>query len=145
MVRNIFLLFVLCFLLFPAACKKENTHAENMISGLQNLPGIWELRSAKGGYAPGFGGDFTAGNGTKWSFTDSTYKRYSKGNFYDSGIYKLSSGINPATSTTMNAMLLNSDTILPFYFHIANDTLTLYVGVIEADGIMDKYVRIENP
>jgi len=47
------------------------------------------LQSAYGGYAPGYGGDFTAGNGTLWEFTESTYLRYNKGNFYDSGTHML--------------------------------------------------------
>lgn len=146
MLRSIILSRVLYALLWRVACTKENTVTENKIHRLQLLPGAWKLRSAAGGFRlPGFAGDFPAGNGTLRIFTDSTYQRFSKGNFYDSGIYKLTSGINPATSSAIDDMLLNRDTTLPFYFHIADDTLTIYVGVIEANGIIDKYVRIKNP
>lgn len=145
MLRNIILFTVLCFLLFPVSCTKENAVKENKIHGQQTLPGTWELRSAYGGYSPGFGGDFAAGNGTLWIFTDSNFERISKGNLYDSGRYHISSGINPATGTNMDMLTLDVDFGPSFYFNIANDTLTLYLGIVAADGTIDKYVRIKNP
>ena len=116
---------------------------DNAVHGPQTLPGEWELRSVAGGLGPTGGSDYAVGNGYRWKFSDSNYWYYAKHIPTDSGTYKLSSGINPQTSQQTDAMLFNGTTY-PLYFTIANDTLTIYRGVVAADGTIEKYIRIAN-
>ncbi len=127
-------------------CKKDISTTNNKVPGLQTLPGVWELRYLYGGSTGLAGPDKTKpGNGYIKHFADTAYWFTSKGKVWDSGAYKLTKGVNPETNAVSDAMLLNNDTLLPRYFHIANDTLTIYTGIVFADGSIEKYVRIANP
>src|SRR3954469_12718643 len=101
------------------SCKKDGTHANNKAHGLQTLPGAWELRYMYGGGTGLAGPDKTKpGNGFIKRFTDNAYWFASENKVWDSGTYKLTTGINPETNTETEAMILNGDTLLPRYFDI---------------------------
>jgi len=143
MLRKTSLLIFTLFML-TLGCKKTNSVPDNSVHGERALPGVWELRSVYGGNSVAGGGNYLPGNGYKWKFTGTAYWLYVNNTVADSGLYKLSSGVNPQTSLETNAMILN-DTPFSLYYEIANDTLTIYRGVVAADGTIEKYVRIENP
>jgi hypothetical protein len=127
------------------SCDKDSTKANNKVHGLQTLPGAWELRSWYGGNGPAGGGSLAPGNGDIKRFTDSLYWFASNGRVWDSGSYKLTTGINPDTRKEMDALLVKGDTSFPTFFHIADDTLTIYNGSVAWDGTVLKYVRIATP
>lgn len=141
--KNLFCL-VIAALFVTQGCKKTSADInDNAVHGPQTLPGEWELRSLTGGLGPTGGSDYQPGNGNKWKLSDSTYWLYTNNIATDSGAYKISSDINPQTTLETSALLLNG-TVYPLYFSIANDSLTIYRGVVAADGTIEKYVRIKN-
>ncbi len=127
------------------SCNKESIEAHDAVAGLQTLPGVWELRSVYGGNNVSIIGDYEPGNGHIDRFTDDRYWFANPGSPTDSGSYRISSGINPATDTTSEVMIYNGDISWFRYFSIAGDTLTIYNGEVAYDGTIDKYVRIANP
>jgi len=128
------------------SCKKDGTQAKNKVHGLQTLPGAWELRYMYGGGTGLAVPEKTrSGNGYIKRFTDSVYWFANEDKVWDSGTYKLTTGINPETNVETDAMILHGDTLLPRYFQIADDTLTIYTGIVAADGTIEKYVRIYTP
>ena len=125
------------------ACKGSKATDENTTYS-DSLNGAWELRTVIGGFrAPGPDPVYAAGNGNIWAFTDSTYKQYDKGNLVDSGVFSIVRDTCPATNTLMEAFVPGNDHIKMFY-EISMDTLTMYVGIIAADGYIAKYVRIDD-
>lgn len=122
------------------SCKKDDDQKQN-----GPLTGTWELRSVYGGYSATGGGNFEPGNGSIWQFSDNNYWYYSEGVTIDSGSYKQTSGINPQTNINTNALVFKNDTGWNVYYQITGDTLTLYSGVVAADGTVSKYVRVDTP
>lgn len=139
------LAIVFICILLGISCSKDVAKTNNVVAGLQTLPGNWELRSFFGGTTAAMAGNYKPGNGRTAQFTNDEFWFAYPGYETYTGNYTLSSGINPETNTEMNAMILNKDSLLPRYFTIADDTLTLYTGVVAGDGTIEKFVRIANP
>ena len=49
-----------------------------------------------------------------------------------------------ATGRYMDAFILNNNNSAELFFEISNNTLTLYRGIIAADGTIETYERIGN-
>jgi hypothetical protein len=108
-----------------------------------SIQNSWELRFLVGGYGlPNRNPNFAAGNGIIWKFMDSTYERYNKGVMYQTGKYTLTKDSSHATGRLMDALIFDKNAYPKLHFEIVKDTLTIYMGVISADGTVEKYVAI---
>ncbi len=105
-----------------------------------SITGSWELRIVYGGFmnTPG-GTTYPPGNGYLLKFTDVHYESYAAGVLADSGSYSKTRDLSMATGRVMDAIVLKNS--LKVFYEIKRDTLTLYVGVIAADGAIEKFVR----
>ena len=138
-----FILLILCILVI-LGCNRSKTSDEKKIYS-DSLQGAWELRELRGGMIAGLSPYYSPGNGNVWSFSDSTFKHYAEGKLVDSGTYTLTRDTCPATLTEMDAFVLSNSYGYEIFFEISKDTLTLYTGVIAADGTIAKYIRINSP
>lgn len=127
---------LLIFLFVFAGCKKDNS-----LRLKSQLAGLWELRYLFGFQDPGTGSSFAPGNGTTWKFTGSEFERFTSGQLAGSGTYTLIKEEALTSELPADAFILNQDAYQKFHFEIHQDTLTLYVGSIAADGYMAKYVK----
>ncbi|MHA4809936.1 hypothetical protein ACX0G9_17615 [Flavitalea flava] len=118
------------------ACKKDK-HAEN-----QGLVGSWEIRSVEGGYSPTRGGTYAPGNGYVLQFTDSKYYHYINGQAQDSGTYKIEKELTNPFGPKKSKLTYITDHSRAVYFQATGDTLTIYDGIISADGTISKYVPV---
>jgi len=138
---------VLILLLVAAGCNRSKSTDEKKVYS-HSLQGAWELRNVFGGFGPpGRPNTFAPGNGNIWSFKDSTFKRYEKGTLIDSGSFTIDRDTCPATNTLMDAFTFGNSQNnygMQIFFEISHDTMTMYHGVIAADGTISKYVRV-NP
>jgi hypothetical protein len=126
--------------MIAVSCKKNH---KELISG--RLQGVWELRHVEGGFrAPGTSPDYAPGNGNMWKFSDSTYQYYVNGQLSVQGSYTLTKDISPATGKNMDALILDSNNNWKLFFEISNNTLTLYRGIVAADGTIETYEKIGN-
>ena len=138
--KIIFLLPV--FLLFISSCHKDGNDQVATVHGPQTLPGSWEYRSYYGGYGPTGGGTSEPGNGNIWTFTDNTYTYYPGDDTQQSGTYTLTTAPNPNSGEITPAILF--DGTYTMCYSIKDDTLTLYRGMVAADGTVETYARIAN-
>ncbi len=138
--KHIRLLSLTALPLLILSCTKTNIETVS-----NSIKGTWELRHVEGGYrAPGTNPDYPPGNGTIWKFTDSTYQYYGSGPLLAQGSYTLTKDTSLATGRYMDAFILNNNNSAELFFEISNNTLTLYRGIIAADGTIETYERIGN-
>lgn len=149
--KKLFVPGCICLLVLTiASCKKETAALKNKTTQFNisdDLKGSWELREMIGIQVPGMSPYFAAGNGNTWVFGDSTYERHivSTAPAYHtdlSGTYK--TGNDTAASypgIPTHYFLLDGDPTYKLYFNISNDTLSIYWGIIAADGHIEKCVR----
>ena len=125
---------VICF----NGCKKNN--AVRNTSNTTSIKGAWELESAYGG-TPLV--NYPSGNGNDYEFTDSSYKKYTKGNLIKSGYYAIVADtsvreavgllITPGQFT--NRIIFDNDTLSnKIFIEISNDKLTFLSGPFPVDG-----------
>ena len=137
--------FFLLVILVTLGCNRSKTTDEKK-NYSDALEGAWELRNVFGGFGPpGRPNNFAPGNGNIRSFKDSTFQYYANGKLVDSGTFTLTRDTCPATQTVMDAFILSNSYGHEIFFEISKDTLTLYNGIIAADGTIEKYVRTNNP
>lgn len=106
----------------------------------------WELRSSYGGFrAPVRNPSYQPGNGYIWKFTNTNYQLYSEGQVVSSGGYTMTKDTSVAAGRLMDALIINSGQNYneKIFIQIAKDTLTMYRGIIAADGTIEKYVRVK--
>jgi hypothetical protein len=138
-----------CLALLVCSCQKENNSAAKkklLSTNSGSIKGDWELRILYGCQTPNCNPYFQPGNGNTWHFTDSTYlhtvkslsPRYTAS---DSAVYILGEDTCMATGRMMDYFKAKDDPFEGIFFEITNDTLTLYRGIIPADGTIQKYVR----
>jgi hypothetical protein len=109
------------------------------------LQNSWEFRSFVGGYRPpNQNPNLPPGNGIIWKFMDSIYERYDKGQLYRTGKYSVIKDSSRATGRLMDALIFEKNSYPKLHFEIVKDTLIIYMGVISADGTIERYVRIGN-
>jgi hypothetical protein len=126
----------LTFFLFTG-CKKNNYTGCIDLHESGGLNGTWELRSQIGGMMPD--NDFPPGNGNIIKFTDSTFEKRNNGQITINGTYIISQVTNPETGNTMKQINYPGGYIE--YFKIMNNHLTIYSGLVAADGTISKYAR----
>jgi hypothetical protein len=149
MKKIILLSCITCFVLLTNSCQKANTSIQKkkvLIDGPGSIKGDWELRILYGCQVPNCNPYFQPGNGNTWHFTDSTWLHTVKSlspNYTssDSAFYVLGRDTCMATGRLMDYFKAKGDPYEGIFFEIENDTLTLYNGVIAADGTIQKYVR----
>ena len=145
MKRNICQSVLILSILLVASCHRSKSVDDKKVYS-DSLQGAWELRNVFGGFRPaGSPTNFAPGNGTIWSFKDSSFKRYEKGTLVDSGGFIIDRDTCPVTNTLMDAISFRNNSNnygFQIFFEISRDTLTMYHGVIAADGTISKYVRI---
>ena len=129
-VKGLFVAIVLLMIAF--ACKK-NTLPPNEST---ILTGDWEFRSSVGGERLPI--TDSPGNGTIYSFANTTYKYFEKNIIHDSGTYSITQKNNPYTGQPSSAVSLKSS--LPELFLVNGDTLTLDDEGFEP--VVNTYVKI---
>lgn len=132
-----FSLVVLFSLVFIFGCNKSNTSL--------SIQGTWELRHSEGGYGPpNRNPDFAPGNGNIWKFTSNTYQYYINGELSGTGSFTTTKDVAIATGRKMDALILNGNNEDQLFFEIKNNILTMYRGIIAADGTVQTYERVEH-
>jgi len=145
MKRQIIFLSALFFVMIAFSCKKDSTNSQPKASAPTVLTGTWELRYDSFPQIPGVPLEYPAGNGNKIIFADTTYKSFYVGygsmsgkNFSDSGTYYIKDLPNSNPQ-----LVFNGDSLPPQdLFLINKDTLTLYAGVVGADGSVLIYQKV---
>ncbi len=133
--KKILPLVVLLFL-FIFSCSKTNTPI--------SIEGAWELRHLEGGYrAPGSPTDFATGNGNIWTFTNNIYQSRINGQLSGTGSFTTTKDYSMATGRKMDAIILNGNVNDKLFFEIKNNILTMYRGIIAADGTVETYEKID--
>ena len=139
-------------LLLASSCKK--TEAPPLIvepSGFivtdsGSIKGFWELRYVIGCQIANCDPIFEPGNGNTWQFTDSTYIVTNKSlnppySVSDTALYTPGREYSYATNKETDFFTKKDSPYGNIFFEINKDTLTLYRGIIAADGSIEKYVR----
>ncbi|MCW3086690.1 MAG: hypothetical protein JWQ78_76, partial [Sediminibacterium sp.] len=142
---NISLALLLITLTVLVSCKKETVPdpVPPPDLGPVSLRNSWELRSSYGGFGlPNRNPNFAAGNGNILIILDSTYEEHSNGQLQKTGPYTLTKDTCRATGRFMDAMVFDRPPNFKRFFEIVRDTLVIYIGVIAADGMIEKFVRI---
>jgi hypothetical protein len=127
--------FLSCLILFTS-CKKDSFESVK-----SKIIGSWELRDFQGGWGPVNASDLTPGNGNILKFSDSKYQFYSQGQLTSSGTYRITKMDTYNGAYPESALFLNSDQDPMARIRVVENTLTMYVGTIAADGYIAKYVR----
>ena len=138
---------IIALVLLACSCRKvDNTEPKKKLLSTGSIKGDWELRILYGCQTPNCNPYFPAGNGNTWHFTDTTYLHtvrsvspsYTASN---SAVYIVGEDTCRATGRVMDYFKPKDDPYEGIFFEIENDTLTLYNGIIPADGYIAKYVR----
>ncbi|HEX3767896.1 MAG TPA: hypothetical protein VHT72_05930 [Puia sp.] len=145
MKRQKILLSLVCFIMLTFSCKKDSTNSQPKVVTPTVLTGTWELRQDSFPQIRGVPRDYASGNGNKVIFYDTTYKSYYVGygsmsgtNYTDSGNYYIKD-----LPQSIPQLVFNGDSLPPRdLFLINKDTLTLYAGIVAADGDVLVYVKI---
>ncbi len=130
-------------ILIIASCHRSKSVDDKKVYS-NSLEGAWELRELRGGMIAGLSPYYSPGNGQIRAYKDSSFKFYVNGKLTDTGTFTLTRDTCPATHTLMDAYIISTAYGHKTFFGISKDTLTLYDGVIAADGTIAKYVRINN-
>jgi len=125
---------------FPVftGCTKNHSGGRATDPVTTDLKGAWELRSRVGGFAPNT--TYSPGNGNLVKFTDSTFEKHSNGQIISQGIYSISQGNNPETG--LPAKRINYPDGYFEYYEITGHYLTLYSGIVAADGTISRYEKL---
>jgi hypothetical protein len=135
--KQVVLLF--CLFVFSASCKKDTSNSRGEING------TWELRGVEGGFRdPSVTIDVSPGNGTTWSFRDTTFEYRNAGQLSRAGSFTKSRDSSAATGRVMNVLVFSNNDNDKVFFEISGDSLTMYRGTIAADGTIERYVRIKD-
>ncbi|MEP6747802.1 MAG: hypothetical protein ABJB86_08750 [Bacteroidota bacterium] len=131
---------VICFTAIVCfnSCKKGN--AVKNTSNNTSITGTWELESAYGG-TPLV--QYPSGNGNNYAFTDSGYKKYTKGNLVKSGYYTIVEDTSVREEVGLlifpgqftNRIIFDGDaSAKKIFIEILNDKLTFLAGFFPLDG-----------
>ena len=139
------LLSLVCFII-TYSCKKDSANSKPKPVTPTVLTGTWELRVDSFPQIRGVPREFAPGNGNKVIFFDTTYKSYYVGygsmsgtNYSDSGTYYIRDLPNSNPQ-----LVFNGDSLPPQdLFLINKDTLTLFEGIVAADGDVLIYVKTD--
>jgi len=128
------------------ACKKAASPNNSInipaSSTVSLLFGSWELRNTSGTLGNCQNGDYAAGNGNMWKFSDAGYLQYEEGQIINSGSYKLITDNCAATGRYMQAIVFPQSDYLKLYCDISSDSLIMYRGSTMNDMSIAKFVRM---
>ena len=132
----------LLVLLTLFSCKKQKNEPA------AQLDGNWELRTAFGGNMVG-SGEYAPGSGNMLKFSGNAYERYSNGTKVDYGTFVIAKekvAINNSESN-FNITFTSSNPnifigIMKQSINLSANKLTVFLGVIAADGVEYHYVRL---
>src|SRR4051812_44924019 len=120
------------------ACNKEN---DKVVINIQSLVGVWELRTAGGGWEPYKA--IPAGNGYITKFTEDAYETDSVGKVISSGTYRIIKDIPLAVGGTTSRIIYdNNPNDLRTYVALSGDTLSFMIDAYDAESAT--YIRIDS-
>jgi hypothetical protein len=132
--------------LFSINCKKTATlNASNNTpppSTVNLLYGSWELRTTYGTFGNCQNGDYVAGNGNMWKFSDAVYEQYEKSQLINSGPYILITDNCAATGRNMEAIVFPQSDYLKLYCDVSSDSLIMYRSGAANDLSIARFVRM---
>ena len=131
-----------CGFLFMESCgKKEKAPGAtiaNVTPGV--LAGRWELRHIAGGYSAGGPGNFAAGNGIIYEFSDSSFRYLDKQKIVAQGGYKITQDTF-YDGTIMDRIIMDQQAGKVF-IKLKDTQFILYRGIIAADGTEETFEKI---
>ena len=133
--KNLLPGFILLFLAL-SSCRKNSTNIENSNHALN---GNWELRYYEGGFGPIGPSYFPPGNGIRIAITDSTIEKTSINGVVVRNTYTKTRGFCDQTHRDMDAMIIQNTNL---FYEFSRDTLIIYMGMVAADGTVEKYVPV---
>lgn len=132
--KNILKLTLVLTILFVfTACKKKSLE--------KGINGTWELRHLVGGMIAGADPNYKKGNGDIYVFNDQKFDRYSKGKIIESGTFVISTERKDINNNHANSAITFSTSTEKYYTNLSGDKLTIFIGVIAADGVEVTYER----
>ena len=143
--RNFLLLFVFACML-ALSCKKDSAKNQPKAATPTVLTGTWELRRNDFPQERGALLDYPPGNGNITIFFDTTFVNHFVGYGPDSGINYVDSGTYyiKELPNSNPQLVIDGDTLPPReLFTINKDSLTIFGGIIGADGTVLHFVKID--
>jgi hypothetical protein len=135
LMKRLLTLILMLLIIFTLSCKKDKQSKPEVL-----IIGNWELREVIGGQIPGVPGMFAPGNGNILRFSGKNYTYAKNGAILDSGTYTI--GFKFTGKVKENTLIYNGDGFERF-FRIDNNKLTIYTGIIPADGTIQIYERVQ--
>lgn len=133
--KKLFTLILMSALIFTLGCKKDK-----QLSPVGSIIGSWEIRKEIGGQIAGAPDAFEPGNGNILRFSDKTYAYIQNGVVLYSGAYTIGS---KGSGTAKENTLIFVDNGGTRTYEIDNNKLTIYHGVIAADGNILIYEKVQ--
>lgn len=115
------------------ACKKKSLE--------KGINGTWELRYVAGGQIAGANPNYKKGNGDIYVFNNQNFERHSQGKIVQSGTFVLSTESKFINNSHANSAITFSTSTEKYYTNLSGNKLTIFLGVIAADGIESTYER----
>ncbi|MFC3562701.1 hypothetical protein [Pedobacter jamesrossensis] len=135
MKNNILNLTLSLIMLFSfTACKKKTIE--------KGINGTWELRYVAGGQIAGADPNYKKGNGDIYIFNNQNFERYSKGKVIQSGTFVITTERKDINNNQANSAITFSTSTEKYYTNLTGDKLTIFIGVIAADGVEVTYERL---
>ncbi|GAA3978001.1 hypothetical protein GCM10022246_32840 [Pedobacter ginsengiterrae] len=127
------LTLVLSILFIFSACKKKSLE--------KGINGTWELRHVAGGMIAGADPNYKKGNGDIYVFNNQNFERYSQGKLIQSGTFVMSTERKDINNNQANSAITFSTSAEKYYTNLSGNKLTIFIGVIAADGVEVTYER----
>lgn len=132
--KNILKLSLVLTILFAfTACKKKSLE--------KGINGTWELRYVAGGQIAGADPNYKKGNGDIYVFNNQNFERYSNGKVIQSGTFVMSTESKEINNNHANSAITFSTSTEKYYTNLSGSKLTIFIGVIAADGVEVTYER----
>jgi hypothetical protein len=132
--------------ILSTSCDKTaslNNSSDIRTSSTSNLLfGSWELRSTSGTTGNCQNGDYAAGNGNMWKFSEGAYEQYEKKELINTGSYILMTDNCAATGRNMEVIVFPQSAYLRLYCDISKDSLILYRSGAANDLSIARFVRM---
>lgn len=133
--KNILSLVILFTFLFCfTGCKKASLE--------KGINGTWELRHVEGGQIPNADPNYKSGNGDIYKFDNQNFERYDKGKLITSGTFVLTTERKDINNNSANGAITFSTSPEKYYIKLSGNKLTIFIGVIAADGVEVTYERL---
>lgn len=127
------LTLILAILFSFSACKKKSLE--------KGINGSWELRYVAGGQIAGADPNYRKGNGEIYVFNNQNFEQFSKGKVIRSGTFVMSPESKEINNNHANSSITFSTSTEKYYTNLSGNKLTIFIGVIAADGVEVTYER----